>query len=336
LKGRAWLEQIPGLHFREASGDIHIGSHALPIVDLDALAPPHTAQHLFDGQWYETSDRNVIPGGILASRGCPAECSFCANYVTGRSLRWRSLQGIIDELNAYHALSGATFFAFWDDALTANRRRLMDLCSALRSDLSFDLRWSAITQANAVSRGVLTAMRRAGCCAINFGVESGDDKILRTIGKKITTDKVRAALEWSKNEGLRTICNFMLGFPQETPQSLERTLRFMEQIAPLVDSFSTLGVVVPFPGTPLYVENHQKYGFTQWWLREACDCYSELTSPSKAGRFSDQYADDPNLRLDFFHYSREMREMIRTCLRFKATHNMRNMGITPQADATNS
>ena len=82
------------------------------------------------------------------------------------------------------------------------------------------------------------------------------------------------ALEWSKQEGLRTACNFMLGFPQETPAALERTLRFMERIAPLVDTFSTMGVLVPFAGTPLYEDYHRDYGFTDWWLRESYSRYS--------------------------------------------------------------
>ena len=119
-----------------------------------------------------------------------------------------------------------------------------------------------------VTPELLPAMRRAGLVAVNFGVESGDDQILRAIKKGITTEHVVRALEWAKEEGLSTACNFMLGFPQETPAALDRTLRFMERIAPLVDSFSTMGVLVPFPGTPLYDDYHERFGFTDWWLRE--------------------------------------------------------------------
>jgi hypothetical protein len=142
-------------------------------------------------------------------------------------------------------------------------------------------------------------------------------------------DQVVRALEWAKKEGLVTACNFMLGFPQETPFELERTLRFMERIAPKVDAFSTMGVVVPFPGTPIYGDNHFLYSFTDWWLRPE---YSGHTAPPPVGdadRYHRYYIDDANLDLDFFHYSSRTRQAIRECLRFKAEHNLQRMGMLP-------
>jgi radical SAM superfamily enzyme YgiQ (UPF0313 family) len=170
-------------------------------------------------------------------------------------------------------------------------------------------------------------MRRAGLVSVNFGVESGDDEILRAIKKGITTAHVVRALEWAKEQGLVTACNFMLGFPQETPAALERTLRFMERIEPLVDSFSTLGVLVPFPGTPLYDDYREQFGFTQWWLREEYSRYEAPPPMSDFDRFYRHYIDDRNLELDFFRYTDEIRSMIRECLRFKAEHNLRRMGL---------
>jgi hypothetical protein len=131
----------------------------------------------------------------------------------------------------------------------------------------------------------------------------------------------------AKDLGFHTACNFMLGFPQETPAALGRTLQFMECIAPLVDSFSTLGVLVPFPGTPLYDDYHERFDFTDWWLKEE---YSRCTPPPPIDdfdRFYRHYIDDANLELDFFHYPADMRSLIRECLRFKAEHNLRRMGL---------
>src|SRR5262249_32475778 len=136
-------------------------------------------------------------------------------------------------------------------------------------------------------------------------------------------------LEWAKEEGLTTACNFMLGFPQETPVELERTLRFMERIAPMVDAFSTMGVVVPFPGTPIYDEFHLRYGFTDWWLRPEYSRYTPPPPTEDVHRYYRYYIDDANLELDFFKYSREMQSLIRECLRFKAEHNLVRMGVTP-------
>jgi radical SAM superfamily enzyme YgiQ (UPF0313 family) len=226
-----------------------------------------------------------------------------------------------------HSNWGISFFPCWDDALTADHRRLFELCSELERGLDFPFAFSAITRASMVTRELLQAMRRAGLVHVNFGVESGDNAILRAIRKGITTEQVVRALEWSKEEGLHTACNFMLGFPQETPAALERTLRFMESIVPLVDTFSTLGVVVPFPGTPIYDDYHFAFGFTDWWLREEYSHYSPPPPLEDIARFYRYYIDDANLELDFFRYSRDVRDLIRAGLKFKAEHNMKAMGL---------
>ena len=325
-QGRS-LHDVPGIVARDPSGVVRVGPPASAIADLDTLAFPQLAQPLYDPRWYDPTGREIIPGGILTSRGCPARCTFCANYVTGRRFRHRQAECVAAELNAYHARCGATFFPCWDDALTADRRRLLHLCETLERQVRFPFSWSAITRATMVTPDLLRAMRRAGLVSVNFGVESGDDDVLRAIRKGITTAHVVRALEWARAEGLTTACNFMLGFPQETPAALERTLRFMERIAPLVDTFSTMGVLIPFPGTPLYEDYHAQFEFTDWWLREEYSRYQPWPSIDDVERFSRHYADDTNLSLDFFHYSDEMRTLIRACLRFKADHNLRAMGL---------
>ncbi|HEY4304916.1 MAG TPA: radical SAM protein [Gemmatimonadaceae bacterium] len=321
------LSEVPGILYRDHDGTTRSGACAQSITDLDSLAMPLLAQPLYDNRWYHASGNEIIPGGILTSRGCPARCTFCANYVTGRKFRHRRPECVVDELNAYHARSGSTFFPCWDDALTADRARLFHLCESMERGVTFPLTWSAITRATMVTPQLLAAMRRAGLVAVNFGVESGDDDILRAIKKGITTDHVVRALEWAKDAGLHTACNFMVGFPQEAPDALDRTLRFMERIAPLVDTFSTMGVLVPFPGTPLYDNYHEQYGFSEWWLREECSHYQAPPPMEDFDRFYRHYIDDANLELDFFHYSYEMRDRMRECMRYKAEHNLRRMGL---------
>ena len=327
LEGRKALERIRGIRYRAADGEIRGGPPAVAVSNLDTLPKPVAAQHLFDPAWYDPASTSVIPGGVLTSRGCPARCTFCANYVTGRAFRFRSAADVSEELNLYHERFGAIFFPFWDDALTAHKRRLYELCDALAEKIEFPLRFSAITRATMVRPELLRRMKQAGLVAVNFGVESGDDAVLRAIKKGVKTDHVVRALEWSKEEGLHTACNFMLGFPQETPAALERTLAFMERIAPLVDSFSTLGVVVPFPGTPLYDDYHVEHGFTDWWLREDYSRYSAPPPLDDFDRFYRHYVDDANLDLDFFNYTPELRALIRACLKFKAEHNLSRMGL---------
>lgn len=329
LEGRGRLDDIPGAAFRRLDDSVGYGPASELIDDLDALSPPHLAQPLFDPSWYDARGVVVTPGGMLTSRGCPARCTFCANYVTGRSFRYRRADEVVREIRAWNRGWGVSFFPFWDDAFSVNPRRVRELCAEFERRLDFPFGFSAITRANLVTPELLAVMRGAGLVHVNFGVESGDDAILAAIRKGIRTDQVVQALTWAKELGLTTACNFMLGFPQETEEALARTLRFMERIAPLTDTFSTLGVVVPFPGTPIYEDHHVEYGFTDWWLRAEYGRYVAPPPIEDREAFYGYYTDDTNLELDFFRYGPGTREMIRACLRFKAEHNLKAMGLLP-------
>src|SRR5712671_130991 len=155
LEGRDDLGCIPGAVFRRPGGGIGAGPPAQFIEQLDALAPPYLAQKLFDPRWYDPSGRETAPGGILTSRGCPARCTFCANNVTGRSFRYRSAENVTEEINAWHERYGLAYFPCWDDALTANSSRLMELCAAIERDVRFPFAFGAITRANMVTRDML-------------------------------------------------------------------------------------------------------------------------------------------------------------------------------------
>ncbi len=119
----------------------------------------------------------------------------------------------------------------------------------------------------------------------------------------------------------------MMGFPQETPRELENTLHFMEKIAPLADAFSIMGVLVPYPGTQIYNTYHLQYGFTNWWLKEEYSHHPAQYDLNSPEYYSREYLEDANLDLDFFHYTAEHRALIMECLRFKAAHNLRMMGL---------
>ena len=154
-----------------------------------------------------------------------------------------------------------------------------------------------------------------------------DFEVLQAIGKRISPTVVVRALTWAKEAGLRTACTFMFGFPGETTRQLENTLRLMERIAPMVDAFGAHGVVVPFPGTPIYNQFHAAYGFTEWWLREELSNYKPYPPLADFAAFYERYVHDPHLDFDFFHYSAETRAMIEACLKFKGEHNLRRMEI---------
>ena len=319
-RGRSAPPQIPGIHFRESPGLTRES-----IDDLDALAFPLESYRCYDPTWYSDSGE-VIPGGLMTSRGCPARCTFCANYVTGRAYRWRSAQDVVAEMVLLSERYGVRHFPFWDDAFTARRQRLNEICDAILAEPALKgITWTCITPGNMVKPHDLKRMRKAGCVAINFGIESGDYNILRVIQKGQRPEQTLAAVAAAKEVGMLTIVNFMFGFPEEGLTELQNTLDFMMTLAEHTDYFNNRGVLVPFPGTAIYDRWHEEYGFTRWWLDPSKiidEPNVHVLDPREVQTYLEH---DPTLALDFFNYSDDVRAMIAECVRFKAQHNARTL-----------
>ncbi|MGB0588768.1 MAG: B12-binding domain-containing radical SAM protein [Myxococcota bacterium] len=298
------------------------GAAVSPISHLGALAPPHEGLDAFDlsQYWPEGATEHPIPGGMMTSRGCPARCTFCANYVTGRVFRFRPAADVVAEMVTLSETHRIATVPFWDDAFTANRPRLRALCEAITEEPALaDVTWTCITPANMVKPVDLRVMREAGCTAINFGIESGDAGVLTTIQKGQRPAQVLEAVKAAKAEGMSTVVNFMFGFPDEDVSALESTMQLMEDLAPYADYFNSRGVLVPFPGTPVYEAHHETYGFTDWWLEPArIPAELDERDPVKALAALEH---DPALDMDYFRYTDDVRDAIARCVRFKAHHN---------------
>jgi len=320
VDGGGSLDSIAGIRHREGAGPARG-----PIQDLDGLAFPLESYPCYDSKAY-SDDAMVVPGALITSRGCPARCTFCANYVTGRAYRWRSPENVVSEMRTLRECYGIRHFSFLDDAFTARRSRLHGLCDALCAEPRLaGITWSCITPGNMVSPLDLQRMRRAGCVAVNFGIESGDAGVLKSIGKGQRPDQIRAAVVAAHSEGMTTVVNFMFGFPGEGVAELESTLELMESLAPHTDFFNNRGVLVPFPGTPIYDQWHKTYGFTRWWLDPSMipdEPNLHVLDPTAA---QDYLEHDPSLDLDFFGYPDNVRDTIAFCVRYKARHNQNRL-----------
>jgi anaerobic magnesium-protoporphyrin IX monomethyl ester cyclase len=309
------VDGIPGVRTPHS-----VGPAAPAIADLDALARPHEGYPAYDMGWYDPTGRDIVPGGLMTSRGCPARCTFCANYVTGRAYRYRSAEDVVAEMVALRTAHGVRSFPFWDDAFTALRPRLRALCDAIvREPALRDVTWTCITPGNMVKPHDLVMMREAGCVAVNFGIESGDATTLRLMQKGQRPEHVIDAVREAKAVGMTTIVNFMFGFPNEGPAELGATLDLMRTLAPMTDFFNTRGVLVPFPGTAIYDQWADHYGFRDWWLDPSMvPLEPDGLSPLELAHAQQT---DPTLALDFFRYTPEVRQLIAEGVRFKARHN---------------
>lgn len=294
------------------------------IGDLDSLAFPMTALDLFDPAWYG-SKTALPPAGLLSSRGCPAACTFCSNNVTGRKFRYRSPGSIVQEILYLQRTFGAArtmSFSFFDDSFAVGHRRVRELCAALRT-IRPQVHWTCTAHPAHLDPPTLLEMQRAGCGGVDIGMESGDPGMLLRIGKGVTVERVLDVLRWCREIGLHVVVNLMFGWPGENDAELQATLDFMDRAAGLASAWNARGVLVPYPGTEIYDRHHERYGFTEWWIREPPLAYEPFPTAWEPAEVIRCYETDPAIERNFFRHPQSHLEKIRMGLKKKAEHTFR-------------
>jgi anaerobic magnesium-protoporphyrin IX monomethyl ester cyclase len=319
LDGRRPVDGILGLSFRGSLGPRHNPARDF-LRDLDALPSPTAALDLFDPAWYGAA-KPIPPAGLLSSRGCPAACTFCANNVTGRRFRYRSADAIVAEIEELQDRFDLRAFSFFDDSFAVGHRRMGELCAALRR-LRRPVSFTVTAHPAHLDPETLRAMKSAGCGGIDIGMESADPGVLLRIGKGVTVGRVLDVLRWCRELGIHTIVNLMFGWPDETDAELDATIAFMERAAPIAGGFNARGVLVPYPGTAIYDEHHERFGFTDWWIAEPPIVYPPFPTEWSPDEILRCYAADPALDRNFFRHPPARVDRIRTALAAKAEHTL--------------
>jgi radical SAM superfamily enzyme YgiQ (UPF0313 family) len=144
-----------------------------------------------------------------------------------------------------------------DDLFTANQTHCKAVCDEIIKRKA-SIKWTSFARVDTVTDEILTRMKAAGCIGVSFGIESGNEKILKTIKKGITPRQVVAAVKMCQRAGVTPYGSFILGLPGETPQTIDETLEFGKQLKKMGLSFG-FHLLAPFPGTEIR-EHGQKYG----------------------------------------------------------------------------
>jgi radical SAM superfamily enzyme YgiQ (UPF0313 family) len=139
---------------------------------------------------------------------------------------------------------------FEDDTFTLRPDRTIELCDQIIKR-GLDIRWKCDTRADCLSDEMVRFMKRAGCICIKMGVESGSEKVLKGINKKLTKDIISRAAKTVKKHQIALTVYLMAGFPQETDEDLIETINFAKQ---LDADYYSLSVVAPYYGTKIYDE----------------------------------------------------------------------------------
>lgn len=211
------------------------------IQNLDAL--PFPARDLVNRKYLRHSV------SILASRGCPFNCSFCQptlRKVFGEKVRRRSPWNVICEMIACHREFGIRDFEFFDDTFTSDLNWVYEFCDLVKP-LPFT--WKALSRVDMLKPHLLAAMKMAGLTRLSLGIESGSQEILNSYSKGTTVEQNHEALELCKDMGIKVHGFFMIGALDETEETIQATQKFIQQ-----HEFDTIFVTVttPTPCTRLY------------------------------------------------------------------------------------
>jgi anaerobic magnesium-protoporphyrin IX monomethyl ester cyclase len=183
---------------------------------------------------------------VMTSRGCPSRCCFCASKLTmGTRYRTFSPSYICELLRYLKKDFGIRFVSFTDDTFTVRKQHVTELCDSLRRS-GLDLKWTCFSRADGINRSLAGEMAKAGCVGMNFGIETGNPLTLVQIGKGTRLEDSVQAIEAAREAGLRIVCSFLTGFPEETAEMAEDTINFAARLNSDLALFNTL---VPYPGT---------------------------------------------------------------------------------------
>ncbi|MBI4956731.1 MAG: radical SAM protein [Myxococcales bacterium] len=229
-KSVADLGGLQGALVRTPRGLVE-GPPRAAVPDLDALACPH-----------DYFDTHIA----MTSRGCPWACTFCgAETSWGRGFRALSVERVVDMLERAVGRLPVKMVQIKDDTFTTDKKRVVAICERIRArGLSFF--WSCDTRVDLLTEPLLRAMRLAGCERLSLGVETGSQRILDAIDKKITVAEIVRSTELAKAVGIKVRYYMMLGNRGETAETFAETLAFLERARPHEYIFSCLSV---YPGT---------------------------------------------------------------------------------------
>ncbi len=266
LEKKESLALVKGIAFSEKGKCIK--THSQPLIKIiDEIPLP--AWDLFPINHYSllrmphiNNNERCMP--VLSGRGCTFNCNFCFRMDEG--FRPRSTESIIEEIQILKKDYDISYIAFSDELLMSSTKRTVELCEEFIK-AKLDVKWDCNGRLNYAKPEVLKLMKKAGCVFINYGIESLDEKALKTMNKALTVKQIIKGVENTLASGISPGLNIIFGNIGETAESLKKGVDFLLKY----DDHSqmrTIRPVTPYPGSPLYY-----YAIEKGLLKDCEDFY---------------------------------------------------------------
>lgn len=258
------LSKVRGIAYREGNKIVRTSPRPL-ITDLDEL--PYPAYHLVDVEKYlrpskigyrSFKDRAI---SMITSRGCPFNCCFCSVHLhMGKAFRAHSVDYVVNHIEYVVKKFRVKTIFFEDDNLTLDTKRFEAICNKIL-EKGIKVKWETPNgvRVDCLTPSLLKKMQKSGCQSVFFGVESGDQKILDSvIGKSLQLKDVVKASKKCKEIGLKTGAFYIIGFPGEKKENMQRTVDFALWLEKEYGVGVHMFIATPSIGTRLYEECKRK------------------------------------------------------------------------------
>lgn len=257
LQGDKDFASIGGLIWRDSKGEINTNGNNFRIKEIDEIPWPDWSDipiknYLDAGLGQSTYNRRVMP--ILASRGCPYQCTFCTNLnMYGTNWYSRDPGDVVDEIAHYVEAYNIEHFDFCDLTIIINKKWVLDFCAILRKR-NLPITWAlpSGTRSEVIDLEVLQTLKDSGLERMNYAPESGSPKTLKNIKKDVDLNKMNDSMRSALKVGLKVKATIIFGFPDQDKKQIFESLKYIVRMAFLGIHDVACFPFVPYPGSELH------------------------------------------------------------------------------------
>lgn len=251
LHYHADMFMVKGICYKNEHGEIIQTGEREKIKDLDTLGFPNRKKvnlQLYLDAWKKHHGKNAI--SISTMRGCPYTCKWCSRAVYGLSYRRRSPEKVLEEMIHIKQTDNPDTLWFVDDVFTVSHK-WMETFAELVQASGLIMPFECITRADRLNEEVLGFLQKSGCFRVWIGAESGSQKIIDAMDRRVDVEQVRSMIQLAKQFNIETGTFIMLGYPGEDESDIEETIHHLKTSNP---DYFTITVAYPIKGTALYEE----------------------------------------------------------------------------------